>query len=69
MFFKPCGRRMRNTVFRISTSDIETDKKPKNCGPAKDGSRGPHKKAVKKIGLEGVKEKQMLLLPVLALSP
>jgi hypothetical protein len=38
--------------------------------------KGPHKKAlsaeqagVKKIGLEGVKEKQMLLLPGIIISP
>jgi hypothetical protein len=33
------------------------------------GSQGPHKKGVKKIGLEGVKEKQMLLLPGIIVSP
>jgi hypothetical protein len=32
-------------------------------------SQRPHKKGVKKIGLEGVKEKQMLLLQGLAFSP
>jgi hypothetical protein len=32
-------------------------------------SAWPHKKGVKKIGLEGVKEKQMLLLPGLIFSP
>jgi hypothetical protein len=33
------------------------------------GSPGPYKKAVKKIGPEGVKEKRMLLLPGVVLSP